>query len=239
MGDMAAQVNEMTRNLNKAMECGPACQVRREAKTKLAAFQAAEQWETKGPETLYETRKDYLTFVDGEQGYDARMMEKYVMEARAHAGVELDTHARRMEDMDRGIRELVVGKQTLEGLKRLQKILTVEGTELSKAKKDALGNVETNNARVALSVNADRTLQMVRTIVTVLCAGALAAYLWRGPFIAGRQYNTIKGWVFACSLIAAVYYSSAITTWVMQLWTVFWWLLKDDTPHDVYTDLDA
>ena len=92
------------------------------------------------------------------------------------------------------------------------------------------------------SVDADNTLQMVRTVSHggVWSTALVVTYLWKGPFIAGREYNTIMGWVvMAASLIAFGYFSADITTLLMQFYSTIMWLLKDNTPQDVYTDLDA
>ena len=239
MDSLTARVNAMTSNVNNALKCGPACQEHRKAKKLFDELQKAKQWKVEGPGTLYKTRKDYFVFTEGEQAYDARMMEKYTGEAARDTELELHTHAGRMEDISRGVKELSVGKQTLVGLRRLRKILLTEAKELSKAEKDALGKTQTNNARVALSVGADDTLQMVLTGVTAIYVIALLAYLWKGPFISGGQYNTVRGWLVPVLLIVFVYYSSTITTAAMRLYSTLLWLLKDNTPHDVYTDLDA
>ena len=232
------QVNAAIGKVNEALK-SPARQKERERQKLYNAYQASMQWETKGPETLFNARKNYWVFTDGEIGYNEKMMQEYTAAAAADAGKEQLRHEARMETIDNQVQSLAIGDKTLGGLKRLQKTLRVEAKELSKAEKDALGTVNTNNARVALSVGADETLQMFRSAVTTIYVVALLVYLWRGPFITGREYNTIRGWTVALSLIAFVYFSSAITTWVMRLWAAFWWLLADNTPRDVYTDLDA
>ena len=238
MTSIVAQVNAMTANLNKAIACGPACEEQRETKKLYDKFQAAKQWKVQGPETLFKSRKDYWVFTEGEQVYDEKMLEKYRSTAGRDAESELAAHEGRMQDIARGIKEVSVGKETLAGLERLHKILATEAKELGKAENDALGKVHTNSARVSLSVSADDTLQTVRTIVWVVYWVALAVYIWKGPFITGRQYNSIMGWVTLVLLLLLGYFSAYVTTQLMRFYSIVLWLFADNTPRDVYTDLD-
>ena len=239
MSTLVERVNAMTSTLNKAIACGPACEDRRRTEELKRALMVAKRWKEEGPETLYKARKDYLVHTEGVQKYNERMMEIYTAEATQDVGTETRAHGARMKDIVRGIQEVTIGKQTLEGLRRLQKILMTESKELNKAEKDARAKVNTNNARVSLSVGADNTLQTVRTVLMIVYGIAVAAYLWKGPFITGGEYNTIMGWVVASSLIGFGYFSADITTSLMRFYSTILWLLKDNTPRDVYTDLDA
>lgn len=188
-------INNLLTTVSNSITCDDECQRRKNADALKLKYDAAKQNVKDAPFELTTAEKNYYEYIEGDEGYNKMLLERYTKTAKELKKKSLTKHEEIMKDINILYKDLETTRLYEKRMIELLKIRTQEYDQLKKAVDQDLASTETNDRKVEYEDHEYKGLHSVRTWTTALYYFLIPCYLYFSDFFSASRYKSVKTWI--------------------------------------------
>ena len=223
--------------MQSQITCDDECQKRKQADALKQKYKDAKKNVTDAPFELTSAEKNYYEFIEGDDGYNQMLLNRYTKTARAMKKQSLEKHEKVMTDINVLEKDYDATKLYEKRMNELLELRMKQFKTLTKIVDKDIAEIETNDRKVIYEDHEYGSLHNTRKWTMAIYYFLVPCYLYFGKFFSAKKYKDIGTWILMVLYCVFPLLLNIIVGILFYLKHQIDYYLKNKAPKNVYENI--
>jgi len=231
------KINSLLDTIKSQITCDDECQKRKQADALKQKYNDAKKNVTDAPFELTTAEKNYYEFIEGDDGYNQMLLNRYTKTAKAMKKKSLGIHENVMTDIHVLEQDYEATKLYEKRMNELLELRMKQFKTLAKTVDKDIAETQTNDRKVIYEDHEFGSLHNTRKWTMSIYYFLVPCYLYYGKFFSAQKYKDIGTWILMILYCVFPLLLNVVVGILFYLKHQIDYYLKNKAPKNVYENI--